>query len=147
MTGKLFSWLVGIFQRNPPTHLVIPDELNGLHDCGLRALHIALPEIPLKDIVEAFGNCCEWWLYKGVTNKEFNVVLSYLKIRDRFEYSAPDAVSLDHLLQKDTDIFIALIYGHYTVIYKGYVLEQNTIRIKMPQCKVYCYWCLVSPST
>ena len=46
--GKLFSWLPGIFQRNPPTHSVLPDELKGLHDCGLRALHIALPEIPLQ---------------------------------------------------------------------------------------------------
>ncbi len=147
MVRKLFSWLKGIFQRSPPTCPVIPDELNGLHDCALRALHIVLPEIPPKAIVDAFGNCCEWWPYKGVTNKEFNIVLSYLKIGDYFEYSAPDVATLDHLLQRDNDIFIALIYGHYTVVHKGHVLEENTIRIKMSQCKVYCYWCLISPGT
>ena len=51
----------------------------GDHDCALASLYWAAPSIPENRIVEAFGFCTDNWPYGGVTNKEFQIALKYLK--------------------------------------------------------------------
>lgn len=138
MIKKLFSWIVGFFVRRPPEYLEPPKEIQGTHDCALRALYITLPNIPIENMISAFNSCCDWWPYRGISNKEFNIALAFLEIKDRFDYVAAEPVTLDYLLKQKGDTFIALIYGHYTVASKGYVLDSYSSGFRKQQ--VYCYW-------
>ncbi len=113
-----FVKILNLLERNPTKDIKIPMEIQGSHDCGLRALHIVLPSISIEKMKDAFTNCCEWWPYKGISNKEFNISLSYLKIKNKFDYVAPQSTSLSDLMYCKKDIFIALIHGHYTVVKK-----------------------------
>ncbi len=113
----------------------IPTEIRGPHDCGLRALHTVLPEISVKKMIDGFTHCCEWWPYKGISNKEFNITLSYLKIKDRFEYTSNKVLKIGDLKDHKNDTFIVLIYGHYTVVRNGKSLEFYS-----KQTKIFCCW-------
>lgn len=134
---KLISWTVGLFKKKPLPYSQIPQELQGPHDCALRALYVSLPKVSVKEMVAAFDYCCEWWPHKGVDNKEFNIALDYLKIKDKFNYVADESTTLGCLLGRKKEIFIALIYGHYTVINNGFILDYFN---HPATCKVYCYW-------
>ena len=139
MLKKLFSWIVSLFKKKSPEYPQMPKNIQGKHDCALRALYIMLPDTPIEGMINAFTNCCEWWPYRGVSNKEFNIALASLKIKDRFEYADPEAITLGHLLKRKKDIFIALVYGHYTVVSRGVVLDKHADYYGAKQ-KVYCYW-------
>ena len=52
-------------------------------------------------------------------------MLASLNIKDRFEYTAPDSTALGQLLKRKKDTFIALVYGHYTMVSKGMVLDKH----------------------
>ena len=116
----------------------IPKDFMGIHDCGLRALYLVLPDLSVEEMKLAFNRCCEWWPHKGVTNKEFNIALSHLKIKDRFSYHGNNSLRLKDLKKQKNDTFIALIYGHYTVIKKGVSLESY-----YNNEKIFCHWKLL----
>lgn len=137
MIKKFIFWLSRLFSRKAPNYLCIPEELNGHHDCALRALYITLPNTPVESLTESFTNCCDWWPHKGVTNKEFNIALAFLKLQSRFKYVASESITLGHLVKRKKETFIALIYGHYTVVSQGIVLDGYNYS---PTQKVYCYW-------
>lgn len=98
MFRKLFSWTVGVFKKEFSECPQMPKKLQGEHDCALRALYMTLPSVSVESLIDAFTNCCEWWPYRGVSNKEFNIVLASLKIKDKFEYAATESITLGHLL-------------------------------------------------
>lgn len=137
---KLFSWITSLFKQKLPIYPQIPKEIQGENDCALRALYITLPSVPIEDMISKFTNCCEWWPYRGVSNKEFNITLASLKIKNRFEYAAPESIMLDQLLKRKRDTFIVLVYGHYTVVSKGIVLDKYARYYDNAEQKVYCYW-------
>lgn len=140
MFRKLCSWIVGLFKQKLPGYPQIPTKIQGEHDCALRSLYVTLPNTSVESMIRAFTNCCEWWPYRGVSNKEFNIVLASLKIKDKFEYAAPESTTLGQLLKRKKDTFIALVYGHYTVVSKGIVLDKYADYYDSSKQKVYCYW-------
>lgn len=140
MFRKLYLWIVGLFKQKLPEYPQIPTKIQGEHDCALRSLYITLPNTPVEDMIRAFTNCCEWWPYRGVSNKEFNIALASLKIKDRFEYAASESTTLGQLLKSKKDTFIALVYGHYTVVSNGIILDKYADYYDSTKQKVYCYW-------
>ena len=79
-------------------HLVAPTTIGaGDHDCALASLYWAAPGIPENRIVEAFGFCTENWPYGGVTNKEFQIALKYLKAETHY---STDLETLGALLDR-----------------------------------------------
>ena len=137
MIKKLVSWMSRFFKKESPSYPQIPKKIQGPHDCALRALYITLPDTPVESMINSFTNCCEWWPYQGVTNKEFNIALASLKIKNRFQYVASESTTLNHLSKRKKDTFIALIYGHYTVVSKGVLLDNY---VGSATQKVYSYW-------
>ena len=81
----------------------------------------------------------QWWPYRGISNKEFNITLAYLKIQDTFEYVIPKTLNLSDLISHKNDTFIVLVYGHYTIIKNGVCLEKSYSHFS-EEIKVYCYW-------
>lgn len=138
MLKKLFSWIVSLFKKKLPEYPPVPKTIQGKHDCALRALYVTLPDISVENMRDKFMNCCEWWPYRGVSNKEFNIALDSLKIKDKFEYATSESTELSHLLKRKKDSFIALVYGHYTVVSKGIILDKYAGY--SAKQKVYCYW-------
>ena len=140
MFRNLFSWIFSLFKQRLPEYPQMPIEIQGKHDCALRALYITLPSTSVEDMISTFTNCCEWWPYRGVSNKEFNIALASLKIKDSFEYIAPESIMLGQLLKRKKDTFIVLVYGHYTVISSGIILDKYADYYDRTQQKVYCCW-------
>ena len=140
MLRKNFQKIIKFSSKKPSKHkdVEIPFEIQGVHDCGLRALYMVLPHLSILKMKKAFGSCCEWWPYRGISNKEFNITLSHLKVRDQFDYiSCDDNTNIGDLINHKENTFIALIWGHYIVINKGICLE------RLPEdTKIYCYWVL-----
>lgn len=130
---------LGMIKKKLFKSINIPSEIQGLHDCGLRALHIVLPNLSIKGMKEAFSGCCQQWPYKGISNKEFNITLACLKIKDKFDYVAPEKSNLSDIMSYKKDVFIVLIYGHYIVIKNGICVE-DIYNYKSNKTKVYCYW-------
>lgn len=139
MLKKLIYWVVELFKKKPPHYPRIPKEIRGQHDCALRALHVTLPDLSVAEMITAFNDCCGWWPHEGVYNKEFNIVLAYLKVKDKFHYVASESITLGHLLNRKKDTFIVLMHGHYTVVSKGFVLDDVNCQMKDEVC---CYWLL-----
>ncbi len=139
---KIIDWFFRTFRISKPSYEKIPKEIQGSHDCALQALHVVCPEISVKSMRNSFNLCCDHWPHQGVTNKEFNISINHLEVRNRFQYCDDDSIVLNHLLQKKNAIFIALIYGHFTVIHKGRIIDDYT-NYDSNQ-KVYCYWHLIS---
>ena len=116
----------------------IPNIIDSPHNCSLIALHLTLSKIPESKILDAFYHCCEDWPNGGVTNKEFNIVIKFLKI-DSLVYCDRET-TIDSLLSKKKN-FIALVYGHYLAISKNCILEYyNPYWHNNTNEKVYCYW-------
>ena len=132
---KIINFFLKLFRRKKPSY---NKDIQGSHDCALRALHMVCPDISIESMQHSFNICCNNWPYAGITNKEFNISISNLKIKDRFQYYDNDNIILKHLLRNKEHIFIALIYGHYTVIYKGKATEYSS-----PYEEIYCYWQLI----
>ena len=96
-----------------------------------------MPDLEQEQVVDAFKKCCNLYPYEGVTNKEFNIALRYLEIFDKFEYNDSDGLVVKNFLNRKKQIFILLIYGHFTVVAKGKVLDAMRIS---ENSKVYCSW-------
>lgn len=120
---------------------------DGLHDCAPSALTRVVPALSFQSIRKAFSLCCGRWPNAGVTNKEFNIVLRYLELFERFEYTEPqDALLNDYLVDKNTT-HILLLWGHFTVTKNGQVIEpvkQLFFRYPPDEIKVICAWRLLS---
>lgn len=119
------------------------EELGQEHDCGLRALSTVLPELAINDIVAAFMHSCEWWPHRGVTNKEYNIALSYLNVKDKFEYVVPEGLTISDLQRDNLETYIVLLYGHYTVVCSGCVVDRFIQSDIFSSSEVVCYWRLV----
>ncbi len=141
MFKKIINYFSKFFRKKPLSYEKISEEIQGSHDCALRALHIVCPETSIESMKNSFNLCCENWPYAGVTNKEFNISINHLKVKDKFQYYDDDNITLKHLLKKKDAIFIALIYGHFTVVYKGSIIDDYTNYDSNQE--VYCYWQLL----
>ncbi len=109
------------------------------HICGPVALHIMFPEIFENKILEAFYNCTEEWPREGVSNKEFNIIISFLKLKSRVRYCGNDTTIKNLLLSNK--FFIALVDRHFVVVSGGKVLDFfDTYWGSHINEKVYCYW-------
>ena len=110
----------------------------GLHDCALVALYSAVPEISEDDIIDAFTFCTENWPYAGVTNKEFNIVVKYLKLK--VEYDDSDGQTISSLTQKKTGRHVALLHGHYIATKNGKIIGGDANIYNNLDSNVYCSW-------
>lgn len=107
------------------------------HDCALASLYWAAPWIPESRIVEAFGFCTENWPYGGVTNKEFQIALKYLKVSSHY---STDAETLGALLGSQPVRCVALLPGHFIAIVNGKIVGRDT-HVRWPSStRVYCHW-------
>ncbi len=119
----------------------IPEILSSSHNCALVALHFVLSDISEKKILEAFYNCCDKWPRGGVTHKEFNIVLRYLNIYEKFQYHDSNAKISN--FQNINSPIILLIPGHFTTIYKNQIYDLSCYNLP-PETHVYRAWELLS---
>lgn len=110
----------------------------GVHDCALVALHNVAPKVSQDKVIDAFTYCTADWPYGGVSNKEFNIVVKYLKLK--FEYDDSDGQTIGELMQKKANKCVALIHGHYIAIEDGKVVGRDKIFYNESTTKVYCSW-------
>jgi hypothetical protein len=122
-------------------HLVEPAQIGqGPHDCGLVSLYQVVPWIPEDRIVEAFQYCTDAWPYGGITNKEFQIAVKYLKVDAHY---SDEEETLGSLLDRKPVRCIALLPYHYVGILNGKVaghepgIDRSTT--------VYCHWTFDSP--
>ena len=134
---KIVSFLLGFFRYDTTQEQEYREFLSGKHECSVNMLLNVMPELDREQVIDAFKKCCNLYPYEGVTNKEFNIVLRYLKIFDKFEYDDSDGLTVKNFLERKKEIFIILIHGHFTVIMKGRMLESMYIT---KNSKVYCSW-------
>ena len=117
----------------------IPNIVFKSHSCAPIALHSIFTDIPESKLLDAFYHCCNQWPNGGVTNKEFNIVIKFLSINNLLYLDKE--TTIDSLLKRKGDIFIALVYGHYLAISYGKVLEfYDSFWKDNLEKKVYCYW-------
>ena len=110
----------------------------GQHDCALVALYSAVPGISEDDIIDAFTFCTENWPCAGVTNKEFNIVVKYLKLK--VEYNDSVGQTINSLTQKKTGRCVALLHGHFVATENGEIIGGDANMYNEPDSKVYCSW-------
>ena len=119
-------------------HLVAPTTTGaGDHDCALASLYWAAPWIPENRIVEAFGFCTENWPYGGVTNKEFQIALKFLKAESHY---STDLETLGALLGSRPARCVALLPGHFIAIVNGQIVGRDTHLRWSSSTTVYCHW-------
>ena len=119
-------------------HLVAPTTIGaGDHDCALASLYWAAPWIPEDRIVEAFGFCTENWPYGGVTNKEFQIALKYLKAETHY---STDLETLGALLDSRPARCVALLPGHFIAIVNGEIVGRDAHLRWSSSTTVYCHW-------
>lgn len=118
----------------------IPNIINADHNCALITLHLLFPKIPENKIIDAFYHCCKKWPNDGVTNKEFNIVLKFLKLNQKVRYHNKETI-VRLLLARKNKAFISLVHGHFLVISFGCILEFfSSYWTQYKEAKVYCYW-------
>lgn len=128
---KTLVWLGG-------GHFVTPAKLGmGDHDCAPLSLYWAAPWISEGRIYDAFMVCTDNWPYGGVTNKEFQIALKYLK--SEYSYLA-ESESLGELLARNPSRCVCLVHGHYIAIINGKIVGSDTHRVWDPSTEVYCHW-------
>ena len=88
-------------------------------------------------IVEAFGFCTENWPYGGVTNKEFQIALKYLKAETHY---STDLETLGALLGSRPARCVALLPGHFIAIVNGEIVGRDTHLRWSSSTTVYCHW-------
>lgn len=130
---NLWVWWFDSEARKEPKKLG-----KGPHDCALVALYAAVPGISEDDIIDAFTCCAGNWPYEGVTNREFNIAVRYLKLK--VEYDDSDGQTVNSLTQKKTDKCVALLHGHYVAMKKGKIIGKDTNIYNNSKTKVYCSW-------
>ena len=109
----------------------------GDHDCALASLYWAAPGIPENRIVEAFGFCTENWPYGGVTNKEFQIALKYLKAETHY---STDLETLGALLDNRPARCVALLPGHFIAIVNGEIVGRDAHLRWSSSTTLYCHW-------
>ena len=119
-------------------HVMPPSTIGkGEHDCALVSLYWAAPWIPENRIVEAFGFCAENWPYGGITNKEFQIALKYLKVQSHY---ATDLESLGALLGSRPASCVALLPRHFIAIVNGEIVGRDAQLRWSLSTAVFCYW-------
>ena len=104
-------------------HLIGPSMLgHGPHDCGPASLHRVVPWVSEDSIREAFLYCAETWPHGGVTNRDFQIAVKYLKLDARF---SDVKETIGSLLAKNQARCVALLPGHYIGIIDGKVLPPD----------------------
>ena len=88
-------------------------------------------------------HCTENWPYAGITNKEFNITMKYLKLN--FEYDASEGQTVQKLRKQKAKQCVALIYGHYIAIDNGRIIGWDNTIYGKSKTEVYCSW-IFSPS-
>ena len=131
MVDRIWIWLGG-------GHLIGPTAIEKEdHDCALASLYWAAPWISEGRIIEAFEFCTETWPYGGITNKEFQIALQYLKVETH--YSA-DTETLGSLLDRQLGRCVALLPHHFIAIVDGQIVGRDAHLAWHRSTTVYCYW-------
>ena len=95
---------------------------HGPHDCGPASLYRVVPWVSGDSIREAFLYCAETWPHGGVTNRDFQIAVKYLKLNARYSDTRETVGSL---LAKSPARCVALIRGHYIGIIDGKVVPPD----------------------
>ena len=104
-------------------HLVGPSMLgHGPHDCGPASLYRVVPWLSEESIREAFLYGAETWPHGGVTNRDFQIALKYLKLDAHY---SDIKETVGSLLAKNPPRCVALLPGHYIGIIDGRVLPPD----------------------
>ena len=104
-------------------HLVGPSMLGrGPHDCGPASLYRVVPWVAEDSIREAFLYCSEAWPHGGVTNRDFQIAVKYLKLDARY---SDIKETVGSLLAKTPARCVALLPGHYIGIVDGKILPPD----------------------
>ena len=123
-------------------HVFGPSDLGlGLHDCGPASLYRVVPWIPESRIREAFQYCSESWPYSGVSNRDFQIVVKYLRLRASY---SDIKETVGSLLSKSPERCVALIPGHYIGIIDGEVLPPDTNVSR--NAMVHFHWTFPTPT-
>ena len=131
MVDRFWVWLGG-------SHTIAPTKIgNRDHDCALASLYWAAPQISEDQIIEAFEFCAENWPYGGVTNKEFQIALKFLKAESRY-YA--DTETLGMLLDRHPKRCVALLPYHFIAIVNGKIVGRDTQLVWSRNATVYCHW-------
>ena len=135
MADRIWIWLGG-------GHVIGPTDISqGNHDCALASLYWAAPWIPENRIVEAFGFCTENWPYGGVTNKEFQIALKYLRAETHY---STDLETLGALLGSRPTRCVALLPRHFIAIVNGEIVGRDAHLRWSSSTMVYCHWTFYS---
>ena len=131
--SNILVWWLGSKDQKEPEKFG-----RGRHDCALVALYAAVPGISEDAVIDAFTFCTENWPYAGVTNKEFNIAVRYLKLK--VEYDDSDGQTVNNLTQKRAGRCVALLHGHYIATRNGKIIGRDANIYSDPETKVYCSW-------
>ena len=144
---SVFGWIsskIGLKSKNYESkgreqlNKNVPEIMAINHNCSLIALHLILPEIPESKLLDAFYNCCRKWPNGGVSNKELNIVIKFLRIGNLVYFDKE--TTLKSLLEKNGR-FIALVHGHFLAISGKVILEYFDPSWNCHTgAMVYCYW-------
>ena len=131
MVDRIWIWLGG-------GHVIGPTAIGeGDHDCALASLYWAASWIPEDRIIEAFKFCTETWPYGGITNKEFQIALKYLKVETHY---FADTETLGSLLDRQPDRCVALLPHHFIAIVDGKITGRDGHLAWNRSTTVYCHW-------
>lgn len=112
------------------------------NSCALVALARVCPSLSYEQISDAFYNCCKQWPQAGVTHKEFNIILRYLNIFDKFLYSE-EKLPFHCYINNKNSIYILLIPGHFTVFHNNKIYDNYGYSNLPKNTIVYCSWYLL----
>ena len=134
---KIKNFFRGFFRKTKPQE-EIKKLLNEDHSCALVAFAQAFPHFQASQIVVAFGQCCEKWPNDGVENVDFNIVARHLDVFNKLKYDDTSGRKIaDFRHRRKT--YIILIYGHYTVMCNGKIIDYYNNRISNDN-EVYASW-------
>ena len=109
----------------------------GMHGCGPNALVGVCPKLKHEDVTYAFKHSSRLWPYGGVSNREFNIALRVLKIRDSFRYKEEKRAMIKDFIARNNETFILLLDNHFTIVKKGVI--EDTCNMQKER-RVYHSW-------
>ena len=119
-------------------HIIGPSIIGkGNHDCALTALYWAAPWLTEHRIRETFLFCTNGWPHAGVTNKEFQIVLKFLRIEACYN---PNRETLGALLNRQRACCVALLPHHFIAIVDGKIVGRDIRLSTHLNTTVYCHW-------
>ena len=132
---RLVDWFLVVMCDR---HVANPVQIGeGQHDCALSSLYWAAPSIPESEILNAFNLTGETWPYGGVTNKEFEIALKYLRVENDYSKGIN---TLGELLAVKPEKCVALLHGHFIPIVDGVIVGHDSHRLWPMETHVYCHW-------